>query len=232
MKLVCINSCLLYLQDKCKVINWGLCSVCNPAQGKLLHAHAPQAEHWHWSPAGPCSCPSLCIPRTSLFWPGPCWLQSPPTAMSLTLHCLSRTWNSLFPRVTLVDLHPEAAKRGQTLGATRLPHRVPFSSGSWDQISVPRKALLSTTAKHSILQNNFQLYSLEYRHLPHQLHQGSSAQPALTASGALVPSATPAALAASGTEALVLLSSSRMGFKTFDFSYKQTCTEKTLPWGM
>lgn len=73
---------------------------------------------------------------------------------------------------------------------------MPFSNGSWNKISVSRKALLSTTAKHSILQNNFQLYSLEYRHLPHQLHQGtvSSAQPALTASGALVPSATPTAL--------------------------------------
>lgn len=73
---------------------------------------------------------------------------------------------------------------------------MPFSNGSWNKISVSRKALLSTTAKHSILQNNFQLYSLEYRHLPRQLHQGtvSSAQPALTASGALVPSATPAVL--------------------------------------
>ncbi|KAF2981719.1 hypothetical protein EK904_015101 [Melospiza melodia maxima] len=37
------------------------------------------------------------------------------------------------------DLHPEAAKRGQTLRATLLPHRVPFSNGSWDQISVQGK---------------------------------------------------------------------------------------------
>lgn len=32
-----------------------------------------------------------------------------PTAMSLTLHCLNRTWYSLFLQVTLVDLRPEAA---------------------------------------------------------------------------------------------------------------------------
>lgn len=143
------------------------------------------------------------------------------------------TWYSQFPQVTLADLHPEAATSVAKHSEPCLPHRVPFSNGSWNKISVSRKALLSTTAKHSILQNNFQLYSLEYRHLPHQLHQGtvSSAQPALTASqGTDALSHTYSA--ASGTETLVLLSSSWMGFKTFGFSYKQSCTEKTLPWSI
>lgn len=135
------------------------------------------------------------FPRTSLFWPGPCELQSPP---------YRHVPDSPLPEQDLVQSvstgdpgrfeSRSSNKSGQTLRATHLPHRVLFSNGSWNKISVPRKALLSTTAKHSILQNNFQLYSLEYRHLPHQLHQGtvSSAQPALTAS--LVPSATPTAL--------------------------------------
>ncbi|KAI1233849.1 4-aminobutyrate aminotransferase [Lamprotornis superbus] len=149
-----------------------------------------------------------------------------PTATSLTLDLVQSVSTGDPGRLA----SRSSNKCGQTLRATCLPHRVPFSNGSWNKISVSRKALLSTTAKHSVLQNNFQLYSLEYRHLPHQLHRGtvSSAQPALTASqGTDALSHTYSA--ASGTEALVLLSSSWMGFKTFDFSYKQTCTEKTLP---
>lgn len=91
--------------------------------------------------------------------------------------------------------------------------KVPFSNGSWNKIGVSRKALLSTTAKYSILQSNFQLYSPEYRHLPHQLDQDAisysvpSLQPTHAASEALMHSSHMCS-AVSGNEVLVLFSSS------------------------
>lgn len=114
--------------------------------------------------------------------------------------CLNTTWYSPFSRVIPVNLLlcPEAA----TTFKSHMPviQKVPFSISRWNKISVWRKALLSTTAKYSILQNNFQLYSPEYRHLPHQLDQDAisysvpSLQPTHTASEALMHSATCAAL--------------------------------------
>lgn len=115
------------------------------------------------------------------------------------------TWYSLFSQVVPVDLllHPKVAtSNGITLKATSQPFP---NSMNRNEIGVLRKALLSTTAKYSILQDNFQLYSLEHRQTSATPSGSGRRQlPTRTATEALRHTCS----SLRGADALVLFSSS------------------------